>query len=55
MDIFERYYNYIGNIAEMKDWKIEDLVIYLKDEMKNNIQFKDFIDFRQELLTDVAF
>lgn len=52
MDILERYYNYIDNIADMKDWGREELVIYLIDEMKNNPQFKDYIALRQELLTE---
>ncbi len=52
MDIDSRYFNYIDNIAEVKAWKIEDLVIYLIKEMKNNIQFKDFIVFRQKFLTN---
>ncbi|MGE7696648.1 hypothetical protein ACQKNC_21550 [Lysinibacillus sp. NPDC094177] len=53
MDEFEIYYSYIEDTARMKNWKIEDLVIYLNDEMKNNIQLKDIIiPFREDLLTD---
>ena len=53
MDEFEIYNNYIENTARMKNWRLEDLVVFLNDEMKNNIQFKDIIcPFRDDLLTE---
>lgn len=43
MELYDSYFNYIDNIAGVKAWKIEDLVIYLIKEKKNNIQNRKFI------------
>jgi hypothetical protein len=47
------YSKYIEKIAKIKRWELSDLAYFLKEELKNNIQFNEvIIPTRQALMSD---